>query len=74
MKSSLGVQFDSRAPGELIPLLVHDIGNRIAIATREQFARNIGEMLLILSPTQTSREFEIGCDVIIDLPEGGVGI
>ncbi len=62
------------ATRQLTPLLIYHASGGIAISGNEQFARNIGEMLLVLRPAQTGRELQIAEDVVVNLAEPCIGI
>src|SRR6185437_7094485 len=70
----LGRPVGGEAAGELLPALIDIAVNGITIASGQKLAWNFHEMLLIVRPTQTARQFQIGRDVVIRLAESRIRV
>ena len=72
-----GLPAQHRAAGQLMPGLVHGRRGRIAriaVIERQRLGRDFDEMLGVIGPAQTTREFQILSDVVISLAETRIGI
>src|SRR5580692_1337222 len=65
---------DGNTARELIPLLIHHTGGWIPKVVDADFAWNIGEMLLILGPPQTSGKLQLFQDAVIGFSKHRIGI
>src|SRR6185437_15156679 len=60
--------------GELIPLLIHCTRAGVAITVDQYLAWNVGKVLAVLSPTQSTYQLQLRNNLIIGFAKSGIGI